>query len=158
MLPSTMNSSNIGMKSFPTVYDLASASEETVNAHWAGLGFYRRARLLHKGSKLVVQNFDGELPQTVEGLMQIPVVSGSFDIALSASGWTEVTQLLSMRRSESDTQFSSHSPAVTPNFRAALAACERRNQIRGTHRQPPLLCVAWRLKPCPFLARSYCLK
>jgi A/G-specific adenine glycosylase len=61
------------MKSFPTVQDLAAASEESVNAHWAGLGFYRRARLLHKGAKHVVDNNknDGEIPQSVEELLLI---------------------------------------------------------------------------------------
>lgn len=59
------------MKAFPTVQDLANASEEEVNAHWAGLGFYRRARLLHKGAKLVMDKYGGELPNTVEELMRI---------------------------------------------------------------------------------------
>lgn len=61
----------LGMKRFPTVHDLAEASEDDVNAHWAGLGFYRRARLLHKGAKHVVEHFNGELPQTVDELMEI---------------------------------------------------------------------------------------
>eukprot|EP00977_Amphora_coffeiformis_P026230 scaffold24898_cov173-Amphora_coffeaeformis.AAC.3 len=44
---------------------------------------------------------------TIEGTMQIPIVAGSLSIALNPTGWSEVTSLLSMRRSESDTQFSS---------------------------------------------------
>lgn len=60
------------MNSFPTVHDLAAASEEEVNAHWAGLGFYRRARLLHQGAKQVVGELKGELPQTVDTLMELP--------------------------------------------------------------------------------------
>jgi A/G-specific adenine glycosylase len=59
------------MKSFPTVYELAAASEEEVNSHWAGLGFYRRARFLHKGAKHVVTELDGQLPETPEGLLKI---------------------------------------------------------------------------------------
>ena len=59
------------MQSFPTVQDLAAASEEQVNAHWAGLGFYRRARLLHQGAKHVVENLHGEMPRSVDGLLQI---------------------------------------------------------------------------------------
>ena len=53
------------------MYDLAVASEEDVNSHWAGLGFYRRARLLHSGAKRVVELHDGQLPQTVDELMEI---------------------------------------------------------------------------------------
>jgi A/G-specific adenine glycosylase len=59
------------MKRFPTVYHLADASDEDVNAHWAGLGFYRRARLLHKGAKRVVEHHDGQLPQTMDELTEI---------------------------------------------------------------------------------------
>ena len=59
------------MESFPTVHDLAAASEEEVNAHWAGLGFYRRARLLHRGAKCVVEELDGKIPRTVEALKKI---------------------------------------------------------------------------------------
>ena len=59
------------MEAFPTVEALAAASEEEVNAKWAGLGFYRRARMLHEGSKQVVNDLDGELPSDVAGLLQI---------------------------------------------------------------------------------------
>ena len=59
------------MQSFPTVHDLAAATEEQVNSHWAGLGFYRRARMLHSGARMVVDKYGGELPQTVEELMTI---------------------------------------------------------------------------------------
>ena len=59
------------MESFPTVYDLANATEEEVNAHWAGLGFYRRARLLHQGAKFVVDDLDGVVPDNVDELLKI---------------------------------------------------------------------------------------
>jgi len=59
------------MEAFPTVQDLAAASEEQVNAKWAGLGFYRRARMLHEGAKQVVDDFDGQLPQTVDNLLRL---------------------------------------------------------------------------------------
>lgn len=57
------------MERFPTVHALAAASEEDVNGHWAGLGFYRRARLLHQGAKTVVEKFNGIVPSTVEELL-----------------------------------------------------------------------------------------
>ena len=59
------------MEAFPTVEALAAASEEQVNARWAGLGFYRRARMLHEGSQQVVREHGGKLPETVEGLMRL---------------------------------------------------------------------------------------
>lgn len=60
------------MSRFPTVQDLAAASEDDVNAHWAGLGFYRRAKLLHKGSQTVVSDWNGTVPTTVQELLTIP--------------------------------------------------------------------------------------
>jgi A/G-specific adenine glycosylase len=61
------------MQTFPTVDALAAATEEQVNAHWAGLGFYRRARMLHQAAKIVVAQYDkSELPRTVSELIQLP--------------------------------------------------------------------------------------
>lgn len=57
---------------FPTVQALASATEEDVNALWAGLGYYRRARMLHSGAKFVVERLDGELPSSIDQLLTIP--------------------------------------------------------------------------------------
>ena len=59
------------MDSFPTVHSLANATPEEVNAHWAGLGFYRRARLLHAGAKRVVNDYEGIVPNTVDELMKV---------------------------------------------------------------------------------------
>ena len=59
------------MEAFPTVEALAAAGDEEVNARWAGLGFYRRARFLHEGSQQVVADFGGVVPTTVDELMSI---------------------------------------------------------------------------------------
>ena len=59
------------MTSFPTVEILADATPDQVNSHWAGLGFYRRARLLHQGAKRVVEEYGGVVPNTVEELMNV---------------------------------------------------------------------------------------
>lgn len=47
---------------FPTVYDLAAADQQEVLKVWEGLGYYSRARNLHTASKLVVEEFDGQVP------------------------------------------------------------------------------------------------
>lgn len=60
------------MTTFPTVHHLANATDEQVNAHWAGLGFYRRARLLHQGAQYLVKKWEGNMPQTREELLDIP--------------------------------------------------------------------------------------
>ncbi|MDW4793755.1 hypothetical protein NQ358_24425, partial [Escherichia coli] len=61
------------MASFPTVQDLANASWEQVAEHWAGLGYYARARNLHKGAKQLVDIIEqtGKFPQTVAHWEQI---------------------------------------------------------------------------------------
>lgn len=43
-----------------------------VNAVWAGLGYYRRARMLHSGAKYVIENYDGALPSDKAELLKIP--------------------------------------------------------------------------------------
>jgi A/G-specific adenine glycosylase len=60
------------MAKFPTVTDLAEAPLETVLKTWEGLGYYARARNLHKAAQVVVQEYNGELPDTVEGLLKLP--------------------------------------------------------------------------------------
>ena len=52
------------MERFPTVYDLAEADQQDVLKVWEGLGYYRRARHLHDASKLVIEEFDGKVPDT----------------------------------------------------------------------------------------------
>ena len=60
------------MKLFPTLADLAAAEPEQVNAAWAGLGFYRRVRALHEGSKFVMEKWEGVVPDNVAELLTIP--------------------------------------------------------------------------------------
>ncbi len=57
---------------WPTVRDLAGADVEAVNAMWAGLGYYRRARYLLDGAKYVVEQLQGEFPTNAKDLLAIP--------------------------------------------------------------------------------------
>ena len=56
---------------FPTVADLAAAPEDDVLKLWEGLGYYSRARNLHKGAKQVVSEYHGQIPAEVEALRKI---------------------------------------------------------------------------------------
>src|SRR6202011_5458634 len=69
---------------FPTIQTLASARESSVLAAWSGLGYYRRARMLHAAAKKVVQEYAGALPANVEGLRALPGV-GRYTAAAIAS-------------------------------------------------------------------------
>eukprot|EP00928_Gymnodinium_smaydae_P046614 TRINITY_DN31061_c0_g1_i1.p1 TRINITY_DN31061_c0_g1~~TRINITY_DN31061_c0_g1_i1.p1 ORF type:complete len:516 (-),score=31.99 TRINITY_DN31061_c0_g1_i1:225-1751(-) len=62
------------MTEFPTLQDLAAASSDAVNAVWAGLGFYGRAKRLHEGAKYVQKVHDGNIPSELESLKAIPGV------------------------------------------------------------------------------------
>ncbi len=57
---------------FPTVQELARAPEEDVLFHWAGLGYYSRARNIHRAAKMIVEA--GRFPTTREGWLEIPGV------------------------------------------------------------------------------------
>mmetsp|Transcript_8147 Transcript_8147/g.24533 ORF Transcript_8147/g.24533 Transcript_8147/m.24533 type:complete len:443 (+) Transcript_8147:85-1413(+) len=63
---------NRWMSVFSSVEALANADLERVNELWAGLGYYRRAKMLHEGAKYVVNELGGSLPSTVDALRKIP--------------------------------------------------------------------------------------
>jgi len=72
------------IKRFPTVQDLASASEQEVLRLWQGLGYYTRARNLHKCAKAIVSSFNGQFPNTFEKLLKLPGI-GDYTAAAIAS-------------------------------------------------------------------------
>ncbi|MFK5972835.1 MAG: A/G-specific adenine glycosylase [Flavobacteriaceae bacterium] len=59
------------LKNFPTIEDLACASEEKVLKLWQGLGYYSRARNLHATAKRVVAEYDGKFPDTYSELLKL---------------------------------------------------------------------------------------
>jgi len=65
------------MQSFPTVETLAHASLDNVLHHWTGLGYYARARNLHKTAQQVAFNLRGEFPQSIEQLIDLPGIGRS---------------------------------------------------------------------------------
>lgn len=62
------------LESFPTARALAEADEDRVLSLWSGLGYYRRARLLHAGVKEVVARYGGEIPEEEEARRSLPGV------------------------------------------------------------------------------------
>ena len=62
------------LEKFPTVAALSEAPEADVLAMWSGLGYYRRARLLHRGARHVTEVHGGRVPGDVESLRNIPGV------------------------------------------------------------------------------------
>ena len=60
------------MQAFPTVQALAKANEQDVLNHWEGLGYYSRARNLHKAAQVIVEQHGGRLPRSAEELRKLP--------------------------------------------------------------------------------------
>lgn len=65
------------MAAFPDVQALAAAPEDEVLHLWTGLGYYARARNLHKAARQVANEAQGQFPDTLEGLSELPGVGRS---------------------------------------------------------------------------------
>lgn len=68
------------MRLFPTIADLATASEQEVLSSWEGLGYYSRARRLHAAAKAIMERHQGTVPSAEEDLLALPGI-GSYTAA-----------------------------------------------------------------------------
>src|SRR5450755_202156 len=62
----------IFLERFPNVKALAAASEDAVLAAWSGLGYYRRARMLHQAARQIAEQHGGGFPQNSTALLALP--------------------------------------------------------------------------------------
>ena len=69
---------------WPSVNDLAAASDDDVMAAWAGLGYYSRARNLLKAARIVAEKFEGHFPNTEAGLKTLPGIGDYTAAAIAA--------------------------------------------------------------------------
>ena len=60
------------LKAFPDLISLAKAPEDQVLQKWAGLGYYSRARNLHKGARYLLEVHQGEFPRTQAEILKVP--------------------------------------------------------------------------------------
>ncbi len=60
------------LQRFPDVGTLAAADQASVLQAWSGLGYYRRARLLHRGAQYIATTCDGKVPDRVDALRKVP--------------------------------------------------------------------------------------
>ena len=65
------------MQRFPDITVLAQASQDDVLLHWAGLGYYSRARNLHKAARLIAEQHDGRFPQSYDDVLALPGIGPS---------------------------------------------------------------------------------
>lgn len=69
---------------WPSLQDFANATEDEVLAAWSGLGYYSRARNLHKAAQVIVQQFGGTLPNTQRDLLTLPGIGDYTSAAITA--------------------------------------------------------------------------
>jgi A/G-specific adenine glycosylase len=69
---------------FPDVARLASASEDEVLRYWSGLGYYSRARNLHRAAEAVMRDHGGQFPRNIETIQLLPGIGRSTAAAIAA--------------------------------------------------------------------------
>ncbi len=121
------------MQRFPTVATLAAAEEPEVLALWSGLGYYRRARMLHRAARVVADEHNGTLPQTAAALQTLPGIGAYTSAAIASIAFGEavavvdgnvervVTRLLGLAVPEAETPAPTGA-ALAKTIRAGAAA------------------------------------
>jgi A/G-specific adenine glycosylase len=82
------------MQSFPCIESLANASVDDVLHHWTGLGYYARARNLHKTAQIVAFEHQQQFPDTVEALSALPGIGRSTAGAIRSIGFKKPAAIL----------------------------------------------------------------
>lgn len=82
------------MQRFPDIATLAAASQDDVLQHWSGLGYYSRARNLHRAAQTVVQQHAGEFPQDFEAIQQLSGIGRSTAAAIASFAFGQVQTIL----------------------------------------------------------------
>ncbi len=82
------------LQSFPTVESLAAAPSEAVMAHWSGLGYYTRARNLHRCAQRVTAEYGGRFPDDPELLADLPGIGRSTAAAIAAFSYGKRAAIL----------------------------------------------------------------
>jgi A/G-specific adenine glycosylase len=81
-------------EAFPTVKDLANASEEEVLKLWQGLGYYSRGRNLHAAAKYIMNECNGEFPNTYKKLLTLKGVGDYTASAIASISYNEPTAVV----------------------------------------------------------------
>ena len=79
---------------FPTVFDLANASEEQVLKLWQGLGYYSRARNLHKTAQFIASELKGEFPDNNKELLKLKGIGDYTAAAIASFAYNEAVPVV----------------------------------------------------------------
>ena len=79
---------------FPDIATLACAPQDDVLAHWSGLGYYTRARNLHRAAEIVVERHGGNFPRDFDEILALPGIGRSTAAAISTFAFAERRAIL----------------------------------------------------------------
>lgn len=82
------------IKTFPTIHDLAKATEDTVLNLWQGLGYYSRARNLHSTAKFISNELKGQFPNTYSEILKLKGVGPYTAAAIASFAFKESVAVL----------------------------------------------------------------
>jgi A/G-specific adenine glycosylase len=82
------------VRQFPTLADLAAAPVDEVLHLWTGLGYYARARNLHKCAQTVMRDYGGKFPKSVDALSALPGIGRSTAGAIASITWNQPAAIL----------------------------------------------------------------
>lgn len=82
------------LKIFPTIDKLSLANQDKVMQYWAGLGYYTRARNLHKASQIICKSHNGVLPSNIDDLLALPGIGKSTAHAILSIAFGESAPIL----------------------------------------------------------------
>jgi len=82
------------LQRFPDVHSLAAAAQDDVLALWSGLGYYARARNLHRAAQHIVERHDGKFPTTLEAWLALPGIGRSTAGAILAQAFEQRQPIL----------------------------------------------------------------
>jgi len=81
-------------EAFPSIFDLANADEEQVLKLWQGLGYYSRARNMHKTAQIVAFEFDGNFPDNYNDLLKLKGIGEYTAAAIASFAFNEVVPVV----------------------------------------------------------------
>lgn len=82
------------MEAFPTVFDLAKADEEQVLKLWQGLGYYSRARNMHKTAQIIAFDLNGNFPNNYNELLKLKGIGEYTAAAIASFAFNEVVPVV----------------------------------------------------------------
>ena len=81
-------------EAFPTVFDLAKANEEQVLKLWQGLGYYSRARNMHKTAQIIASEYNGNFPDNYNELLKLKGIGEYTAAAIASFAFNEVVPVV----------------------------------------------------------------